>query len=366
MSPGASQLLSGRKLQRVVGPDVFCVMIGKELAKRKYRVTFIVSDESDELNIENQKNIRLINSYKNNKKYNVFKKMLLLWKAMKIANPDIFYHHGTIPGIAVIFAKLQRKQIVHYIGSDALMNRKLISKSTKEFKKSRLNIVNICNQLDLLLADRIIVQSKYQMQSISDRISKKATLIKKPVYIVQKPPQPKPIPRIILWVGSIAEVKQPELVLKLAEANPKGLFKIIGGHSGCDALYREITEKLKFIKNVEYVGVVPFEEMGAYFEKAYILINTSLVEGYPPIAALEAWANYTPFVSLGDNEEETIEKYYMGFHSRTVEQLIKDISYLIENEDIARQMGLNGRRYVEKEHNLDTIIDQHIELFNQM
>jgi hypothetical protein len=176
LSPGASQLLNGSRLQRVIGPDVFSVMIGRELVKRKYQISFVVSDERDELDVEEKEGMRLINAYKNNKKYNIFKKMLLLWKAMKIANPDLFYHHGLIPGIGVIFAKLQGKKIVNYIGSDALADRKLLSKSTKEFKKSALSIINICNQLDLMLADNIVVQNKYQMNYIPNRISKKTTL----------------------------------------------------------------------------------------------------------------------------------------------------------------------------------------------
>ena len=366
LSPGASQLLNGSKLQRVIGPDVFCVMIGRELVKHGYQISFITSDERNELDIEEKENMRLINAYKSNKRYNVFTKMLLLWRAMKIANPDLFYHHGSIPGIGVVFAKLQGKRIVHYIGSDALVNRKILSRSTKEFKTSRLDIVNICNQLDLLLADQIIVQNEYQTKYLTDRTARKTTLIKKPVYVVQKPYHPKLIPQIVLWVGSIAEVKQPELVLKLAKANPHTLFKIIGGNAGCDTLCRKITEESKVMENVEYIGVVPFEEIDTYFEMAYILINTSLTEAYPPIAALQAWMNYTPVVSLGDNEDEIIQKYGMGFHSRTIEQMNKDILYLIENEDVTKQMGLNGRKYVEEEHCLDKIIDEHTILFTKM
>jgi glycosyltransferase involved in cell wall biosynthesis len=116
----------------------------------------------------------------------------------------------------------------------------------------------------------------------------------------------KATPPIVLWVGAMAEVKQPELFVKLAEAIPEARFQMIGGHSGNQELYDKIKETSKRISNFEFLGVIPFDKINEYFSRASISVNTSMFEAYPPYAAMQAWMNHTPVVSLGDNSDEII------------------------------------------------------------
>jgi glycosyltransferase involved in cell wall biosynthesis len=173
-------------------------------------------------------------------------------------------------------------------------------------------------------------------------------------------------PPVVLWVGAMAEVKQPELFVKLAEAIQEARFQMLGGSSGNKELYDTLKEQSKRILNFEFLGVIPFDEINEYFSQASILANTSMFEAYPPHAFLQAWMNYTPIVSLGDNSEEILCRYNMGFHSKTFDQLIEDVKILLKDEKLREEMGVNGRKYVEREHDLTHIVGEYIKLFDRI
>jgi glycosyltransferase involved in cell wall biosynthesis len=95
----------------------------------------------------------------------------------------------------------------------------------------------------------------------------------------------------VLFVGSIKPMKRPEHFLSLAAALPHRRFKMIGppepGAAGL-AYERHIEQLARRYANVEYLGFVPFDEIGRHFDGASLLVNTSEVEGFPN-TFLQAW-----------------------------------------------------------------------------
>ena len=163
----------------------------------------------------------------------------------------------------------------------------------------------------------------------------------------------------------MAEVKQPELFVRLAEAIPEARFQMIGGHSGNQEFYDRIKEKSKRIPNFEFLGVVPFNEINEYFSRASILANTSMFEGFPH-SFIQAWMHYVPVVSLNADPDELLCKNGLGFRSKTFDQLIEDVKTLLKDEALREEMGVNGREYVEREHDIKKSIEKYIELFNSI
>ncbi len=163
----------------------------------------------------------------------------------------------------------------------------------------------------------------------------------------------------------MAEVKQPELFVKLVEAIPEAKFQMVGGHSDNQELYDNIKESSQRISNFEFVGAVPFNEVNEYFSRASILVNTSMLEGFP-FSFIQAWMNYAPVVSLNSNPDEIIDKYKLGFHSKVFDQLVEDVKVLLENEQLRREMGENARRYVMENHDINNIVQQYIQVFNHL
>jgi glycosyltransferase involved in cell wall biosynthesis len=365
---GAYPLLSGKNPKDVQGPDVHQVILAKELIKHDFKITFISYNEGGEP-VENINGIEIIKIREDAYRLriqNIVLKVFRVWNAMRKAKAHIYFHHGGVTGAVSIFCRVRNKKFVYHIGSDALVNRELITREIKEFSRSKFSIGTFGNWLDIKFADAIIVQNEYQREMLKKNFGKKGILIKKPFPLGEREIPEKAKQPIVLWVGAMAEVKQPELFVRLAEAIPEGRFQMIGGYSGNQELYDKINEGSKRISNFEFLGVIPFDEINEYFSRASILVNTSMFEAYPPYAAMQAWMNYTPVVSLGDNSDGVICRYNMGFHSKTFEQLIEDVKILLKDEKLREEMGVNGRKYVEREHDITPIVGEYIELFNRI
>ncbi|GAI38129.1 unnamed protein product, partial [marine sediment metagenome] len=203
---------------------------------------------------------------------------------------------------------------------------------------------------------------------LKENFSKDSVLIKHHFPLTEKGMPEKAKPPIILRVGSMSNTKNPALFLKLAEAMPEATFQMIGGMGDDQVLYDRIRESAQRIPNLEFLGVVPFSEINQYFKQAAILVNTSKGEAYPPYAFVQAWMNYAPVVTLNCNPDadEIICEGKLGFHSKTFNQLVDDVKILLENEQLRQEMGENGRRYAEENHDITRIVKQHIEVLYQL
>ena len=359
----AYPLLAGKNADNIIGPDVHQVILAKELIKHDFKITFITYNEGGEP-VEYINGMEVIKIHEDAYRLRILyivSKVFRIWNAMRKANAHIYIHTGGVT--TSLFCRLTRKKFVCDIASDALVNRKLITRKIREFNQSKISISAFGNWLDIKLADAIIVQNKYQETMLKKNFGKDSSLIKMPFPLTEQGMPEKANPPIVLWVGAMAEVKQPELFVRLAEAIPEARFQIIGGPSGNGELYDRIKTSSKRISNFEHLGVIPFDEINEYFSRASILVNTSMFEAYPPYAAMQAWMSYTPVVSLGDNSDEVMRRYNMGFHSKTFDQLVEDVKTLLKDEALMEEMGVNGRKYVESEHDLTHIVGEYIELF---
>jgi glycosyltransferase involved in cell wall biosynthesis len=168
----------------------------------------------------------------------------------------------------------------------------------------------------------------------------------------------------ILWVGRIIKEKRPELFLRLAKETPEFRFWMIGNIRDL-RYYNEIKNAAGGINNLDFIGAVPHNEMDRYYRESSLLINTSLSEGFPN-TFLEAWGNCIPIVSLGFDPDEIICRFGLGFHSRNYDDLIDQIHILLKNESLRVKMGVEGRRYVEKEHNVSKVIDEFEKIFSKL
>ena len=362
----AYPLLSGEKPKSVEGPDVFQVFLAKELIKHNFRVTFITHSESG-MPIDHMKGIKVIKIRRDNyrlSKINTVLNIFRIWNAMRKAKVHIYIQSGGIAGFFSPFCKLMNKKYICHINSDAFVNRELIDRKIGGFNLSKFSITTIGYWLDIKLADAVIVQNEYQRTMLKKNFGRDGIAIKKPIPLTERGMPEKARQPIVLWVGAMAEVKQPELFVKLAETIPEARFQMIGGHYSNQEFYDTIKNASKRISNFEFLGVIPFDEINEYFSKASILVNTSLFEAYPPYAVIQAWMNYTPVVSLGDNPDEIIYRNNLGFHSKTFNQLVKDVQILLKDEQLREKMGKNARQYVEKEHGITHLVRRYIEVFD--
>jgi len=356
VSLGAYPLLAKQDIELIGGAELQSVLLARELAQRGFDVSFIVLDHG-------QDSPQIIDGIKVIKAYSADAPMglrlstvRLVWKALSQADADIYYGFRGIAGIVALYCWLKRKKLVIGIPSDM---------EVAEERANKGNISNLLWRFDLKLANRIITQTKYQHSMLEERFGRDSVIIPA-FHPVGVSVMDKAEPPIVLWVSTIRpQWKQPELFLKLAAAIPEARFQMVGGPSRDQEFYERIKEQATKIPNLNFVGFMPHYEIGRYFEKASIFVNTSDVEGFPN-TFLEAWARYTPVVSLNIDPDEIICEHRLGLHSRTFQQMVNDVKRLLADKKLRQEMGELGRHYVENEHSLQKVVETYAILFKQL
>ena len=356
VSLSAYPLLARQDIEIVGGAELQSVLLAKELARRGFNISFVVLDHGQK-SPEIIDGIKIIKSYPNTTPPGIhFTTLSLVWKALNEANADVYYGFRGIAGIIALYCLLKRKRLVIGIPSDMEVQGERASKS---------NIYNWLWRFDLKVASRVISQTKYQQEMLRKSFGRDSIIIKAS-HAIETNVIEKSAPPAVLWVSTIRpQWKQPELFLKLASAIPEARFQMIGGPSEDKKFYEGIKEQASKIPNLDFVGFVPHHEVGKYFGRASIFVNTSDVEGFPN-TFLEAWSRYTPVVSLNIDPDEIICQQKLGFHSRSFDQMIDDVKLLLRDGKLRQDFGQNGRRYVEREHALKEIVTQYAKLFAEL
>jgi glycosyltransferase involved in cell wall biosynthesis len=349
-------LLAGKDMGYVGGAEVQQVLLAKELVKHGYRVAFVTYGDGQP-GTEHIGDIEIIKVYRreNVSGLSLFAKTRAVWRAMKMADAGIYFHEAGSPGIVPVFCFFRRRNFVHYIPSDANVSRGLAQTNVNFYRR-------VANWLDIKLAGVVICQSEFQKKMLKDNFGREGLVIKNAFPLSPETTPEKTRPPVVLWVATISEVKQPDLFLKLAEAMPEARFQMIGGPGGNPELYQNIKEKATKIPNLEFPGFVPFDRVDEYFKSASIFINTSKYEGFSN-TFIQAWMHYTPVVSLHSDPDGVIVKNKSGFHAETFDRLVADTKSLLENKVLREEMGANGRRYVEREHNMANVVGKYMEIF---
>lgn len=350
-------ILAGKHMGTAGGAEVQQVFLARELVKHGFEVSFITYGNGEAV-IEDIEGINVIKVYSREaaSKLPFLSKARHVWKALRKASAALYLHRSGASGIVSIFCRLNGKKFILCISSDMNVNKARKSTNYEFYHK-------LVNWLDIKLADVVIAQSEFQRRVLKKNFGKESVTIKNAFPLPELKMPEKIKPPIVLWVGTIRDVKQPELFLKLADNIPEARFQMIGGTGENVKLYDQIKASSNKMPNIEFLGFVPFHEIGQYFKQASILVNTSEFEGFPN-TFIQAWEQYTPIVSLNIDPDEVVCQYNLGLHSKTFGQLINDVKTLLRDERLRQQMGENTRRYVEREHNITRVVDKYIEIFN--
>ena len=353
-----SLLKKSSEFQYIGGAELRQVILGEELAKKKEKITFITYGNPQE--VEFIEDIRVIKSYnfQNAGFFTIIKKLYRLWHCLNKTGSKIFIHSSGCPGFVALYCLLKNKKFVLLIPSDTNVSLVGIERKTSV-------ILKILLFLDIKLADLIIVQNQFQKETIERNFKKRCELIKNPIPIFKNNLLEKGkihIEKYVLWVGTLRHVKRPELYVRLAEQFPQKQFVMIGvKDDNYTELYRSIINKSKQLKNFQFIENVPHNKMQSFYQDALLLINTSDSEGFPN-TFLEAWVNSVPIISLNADPDEIICANKLGFHSKSFEQMVIDLNSLLQNEDLRQALGHNGRKYVERDHEVENITENFLQI----
>lgn len=345
-------LISSEEPGCIGGAELMQVLIGKELSKRGYHVSFITFKDT-ETSYKIYDNITIIQSYPSLKKISLIRRFWIIWQCLKSSNANYYLHSSCFPGITAIYCLIKRKKFVYRVSSDR--NVLLMGVGVK----SSL-IAKIALYIDIKLSNLIIVQNEYQKQILENKFKKKTLLIKNPIDITEYSPISDSNNDYILWVNTIRDIKQPWLFLDLTKSLPELKFVMIGGMDPNESdLYNRIEKAARLIPNLKFLGFIPHHKIYKYYKNAIVVVNTSKTEGFPNVF-LESWINCVPVISLNIDPDEVICKYNLGFHSNSFDELVTDIRLVANNPQLRELLGKNGRMYVKNEHDLKIIVNKYL------
>src|SRR6185436_5994155 len=174
------------------------------------------------------------------------------------------------------FCRLHGKRALYAAASDRDFVR---GKEQIRFWRDKL-----LHRRGLAMVDAIVAQNPYQVESCREHHAREATHI--PSCYVLPETSLRRDEGLVLWVGTIHDYKRPEWLLELARRLPQRRFVMIGGPSvGGERFkpgyFEEIREKARALPNLHFTGFLPLAEVEPWFDKAHVLVSTSLFEGMP-------------------------------------------------------------------------------------
>ena len=179
--------------------------------------------------------------------------------------------------------------------------------------------------------------------------------------------------KIILCAGrlyyrkGIATLLQsiPEVVQKFEDVK----FVISGkGFKKNEERFRTLAERLKIEKSVMFLGYVPDEKLPDLYAASDIFVLPALYENFP-FAILEAQSTGLPVISTkvgGIPEFLTNKKNGLLVDPGDPEQLAQGIMTLLQDPELAEELGRCGRRLVEEKFAWPLITSQVVDLYRKI
>jgi len=211
--------------------------------------------------------------------------------------------------------------------------------------------------------DMIYVQAKY----ISNKVRKMFGLDYLPKFL----PNPVAIPKgkiikndypTVLFLGRWDPIKRPDIMLQVAEKLPDVHFICCGvANEQFKDYFAPLLKKAKQLKNVHYMGYVQKNVKDEVLRKSWILLNTSTRECLP-ISFLEAGAYNLAIVSPNNPDDFASNFGYKIQNRENIIEYVNAVKALLANG--WRERGNRARKYVQENHELKHVINQHLQIYN--
>lgn len=338
------------------GVENYVYNLSKELVKRGHKVTVICANEP---NTERKETINGVD----------VKRLLYLGK---IANTnitptfplelfkedfDIIHTHLPTPWSAdwsVIFAKLKKRPVILTYHND-IVAKGFANYIAKFYNLTSLNLV-------LRIAKKIIItQPKYfehspYLKEYKDKIEVVPVGVDterfKPLNVDEEE-------HTLLFLSILDRFHEYKglgyllKALKTVKNEIKDVKLIVGGDGELKTYYQEMANRLGIGDNVEFVGFIPDSKLVEYYNRCSVFVLPSYSsdqEGFG-IVLLEALACGKPVVTteiVGVSND--VHEFNAGIVVKPcdVKSLADAILGVLQDSDLRRRMGKNGRKIAEK------------------
>jgi len=351
---GVYHLLKKTSQDSIGGAQLQQLLIGKELLKRGYEVTFIVEKHGEE-DSEYIDGFRVVSTFKENAGIPGFRffypRLPKIWNALTQADADIYYVRcaGFMTAVVARYAQLNNKKIVYCGAHDNNFQPSLIKLPTIRDKVMHLWGIKRC--------DKIFVQNQKQKEDLSKNFGIEGTIVHNGMPTVEHKDQRH---LITLWVANIKIWKQPKYFIELAKRFPNEQFVMIGGRvPKQEALFDYVVQEAQRCPNLTFKQFLPFGQTEKYFARAKLFMNTSIMEGFPN-TFLQAWRRGIPVLSFV-NPDDLINQYQLGSVARGFHDMI-----IKAGKYYSREMNFSSsaiRKVFEENFTIAKMADQYHEAF---
>ena len=212
-------------------------------------------------------------------------------------------------------------------------------------------------------ADHLVCQHARQQQLIAEHFGRKADIqpnLSSPLWPAD--PAIKRNKKEILWPGNTNDNKRFLIIPELAKLLPDYTF-VVAVNNSDPVKFRRIAEQSAKQANIRFLGTVRPRKSEALYYTASLVLNTSLVEGFPN-TFLQAWSAGIPVVTAGVDPSGIIERFSLGsvvsvpagYKPEDIASLAAAISALTRDNERYQTCCRNAGKYLDEFHNDRKII----------
>ncbi len=287
-----------------------------------------------------------IAEHKGLRRYAFFFDARRLLRLLKDIRPDVIYQRGlkSYTGIAAYYANRHSCKMIFHTAHDRNVQPKVTNWLTLQLPFQIIE--NSIAEYGLKMVEHIVVQTKQQADMLHSNYQREVSAIIPNFHPLPHETIDKSGPIKVVWVANFKPMKRPEIFVKLAkdlQYIDKVEF-IMVGRTGESKLYENLHKEILQLKNLNYLGEIPIEDVNELLALAHIFVNTSVAEGFPN-TFIQAWMRKVPVVSMTFNADNVLDKNDIGFFGGTYEGLKAAVKKLIEDKKLQCEMGERAQSY---------------------
>lgn len=344
LAPGEQEFAGGAEFQ--------LLMLATALRDRGHEVSWVVGDfgqprRTEVRGFEVHSSFRM---FEGNRKMRFVPDMWSLRQAIRRARPELVNQRSTAfyTGQVCRFAHEAGAAFVFSLGIDYNCYPDLMGRAPRP--------IQWLYRWGLRNADGVLAQTEEQRALVRQNFGVESGVL--PNMLELPPPRREAEDQgYVLWVGSLARRKRPELFVELARRHPGVAFRLVGGPGEDPGYDEEVRRLARGIGNLEVVGFVPPDEVAPLYRGASVYLNSSRLEGLPN-AFLQAWSQGVPALSASVDPDGVISRGELGILAGpTVDELSSGLSRLLSDEEFRLACGRRAREHVARAHDITHVGD---------
>ena len=175
----------------------------------------------------------------------------------------------------------------------------------------------------------------------------------------------------IVYTGSFEQYQGLELLLESADivrrTNSDIYFILVGGHSYQIERLQKLTRKKRLENQVRFIGIVPPDEVTLYLMLAEVLISPRLDGTSVPLKIYSYLQSGKPIIATKlPTHTQILNEETAVLVEPTKESIAEGILKLLNEPQIGKNLGQNGKNYVEERYSWDAYLGKVEKIYREL